>query len=248
VIVLDGVTKAYGQQTVLRGVSLDVRPGEVLAVVGPNGAGKSTMLRILAGILHADAGTATVNGIAAGDPEARRSLGYLPQKPGVPGNTSLLSLARLVAEVRGLKAAAGSDVLESIGLAHRMHANIAELSGGQRQRLMLALATLGPVTALLLDEPGISLDADGAEEVHALIRDARARGTAVLFASHHLGDVAALADRVAIVVDGVVVVQGTLLELARRAGVAWTTTGPPPMETIYRLLVARNRSWVREVA
>ena len=247
-IILDGITKAYGARQILRGVNLEVRPSEVVALVGPNGAGKSTTLRIAAGIISADAGIAMINGIASDDPRARRSLGYLPQKPGVPGNTAVFRLARLVSDVRGLPSSAGRDVLERAGLSSRMHATIAELSGGQRQRLMLALATLGTVTSLLLDEPGISLDADGAEEVHFRIHNARVRGTAVLFASHHLADVAVLADRIAIMVDGLVTEQGTLAELARRAGVPWTVSGQAPIDTIYRNLVARSRGPVKVVA
>lgn len=240
-IVLENLTKAYGKQPVLRGVGLQVHPGEVVALVGPNGAGKSTTLRIVAGIIRADSGRATINGIDARSLVARRLLGYLPQKAGVPSATSLGALVRLVADVRGVPVSKALEALESAGLESRMDATLAELSGGQRQRVMLVLATLGPVISLLLDEPGISLDADGAEDVHARIRAARARGTAVLFASHHLADVAALADRVAILVDGLVAAEGTLPALARRAGVAWTGTAEAPIETIYRTLVARSR-------
>ena len=239
--------KSYGAHAALKGVSLDVAPGEVLALVGPNGAGKSTLLRIIAGVIQQDAGSATLAGRPSSEWSARRSLGYLPQKPGVAPNTSLLSLARLVADMRGLPPDTGQQVLQDIGLGSRLTAAIGELSGGQRQRLMLALATLGPIEALLLDEPGISLDADGAEEVHARIREARARGTAVLFASHHLSDVALLADRVAILVDGVIEAHGTMAELARRAAVPWNG-GQPPLEAIYRTLVARSRGWKPEVA
>lgn len=246
-IAATGLMKSYGPHSVVKGVSLDVAPGEVLALVGPNGAGKSTVLRIIAGVIQPDAGTATLAGRPSTDWNARTSLGYLPQKPGVAPNTSLLSLARLVAEMRGLPAAKGQQVLHEMGLGFRLNAAIGELSGGQRQRLMLALATLGPVDALLLDEPGISLDADGAEDVHARIREARARGTAVLFASHHLSDVAMLADRVAILVNGVIEAQGTMAELARRAAVPWIG-GLPPLEAIYRTLVARSRGWRPEVA
>jgi len=242
-----GLTKSYGPHAALRGVDLDVAPGEVLALVGPNGAGKSTILRIIAGIIRPDAGVATLAGRSSTEWAARMSLGYLPQKPGVAPNTSLLSLARLVAEMRGLPAGAGKEVLREIGLGFRLDALVNELSGGQRQRLMLALATLGPVDALLLDEPGISLDAEGAEDVHARIRAARARGSAVLFASHHLSDVALLADRVAILVNGTVEAQGSMAELARRAGVPWNA-GQPPLEAIYRTLVARSRGWIPEVA
>jgi ABC-type multidrug transport system ATPase subunit len=245
---VEDLVKAYGRHPVLSGVSLQVAPGEVLALVGPNGAGKSTTLRILAGIIRPDSGVATVGGRAAMDPRARRALGYLPQKPGVPGATSLLSLANLVAAVRDLPQGTGKTLLAATGFAQREAATLAELSGGQRQRLMLALATLGPVSSLLLDEPGISLDADGADDVHERIREARERGTAVLFTSHHLSDVSLLADRVAVMVQGAVIAQGTLAELAKRAGVASSPGGPPSLEMIYRKLVARSRASIREVA
>ena len=247
-IQVNDLTKSYAGRPVLRSVSLQVEPGQVVALVGPNGAGKSTTLRILAGIVSADSGTATVNGISAGMPEARRSLGYLPQKPGVANSTSLQSLAELVADLRGLPNGSAARLLVACGFGRRMQATIGELSGGQRQRLMLALATLGPVDALLLDEPGISLDADGADEVHARIRAARSRGSAVLFTSHHLADVAALADRIAVMVEGAVIAQGTPLELARRAGFTWKAGGSPSLEAVYRSLVARSRSSIKEVA
>jgi ABC-2 type transport system ATP-binding protein len=247
-IKVDNLGKAYRGHPVLRAVSLQVEPGQVLALVGPNGAGKSTTLRILAGIVTADAGAATINGVPAGCSQARRSLGYLPQKPGVANSTSLLSLARLVTEVRGLPSDSATRLLADCGFSGRMHATIGELSGGQRQRLMLALATVGPVTALLLDEPGISLDADGADDAHLRIREARARGTAVLFTSHHLADVAALADRIAVMVEGVVIAQGTPVELARRAGMTWNPGSSASFEAVYRYLVTRSRSAVKEVA
>ncbi|HEY6784125.1 MAG TPA: hypothetical protein VI159_04195, partial [Gemmatimonadales bacterium] len=111
-------------------------------------------------------------------------------------------------------------------------------SGGQRQRVMLVLATLGAVEALLLDEPSISLDTEGAEEVRDAISAARFDGAAILFASHHLSDVARLADRIAVMVEGRVVACGTVEELARRAGVAWDPREPEaPIERIYRNLI-----------
>jgi ABC-type multidrug transport system ATPase subunit len=242
-----GLVKSYGSHPALRGVNLEVAAGEVLALVGPNGAGKSTILRILAGVIRPDEGVATIAGRSATDWRARKGLGYLPQKPGVAAATSIQSLAHLVATMRGLPEEAGTRLLQDPGLGLRLNGTIGELSGGQRQRLMLALATLGPIDALLLDEPGISLDADGAEDVHARIRKARAAGTAVLFASHHLSDVALLADRVAVLVNGVVKAHGTMAELARRAAIPWNG-GHPPLEAIYRSLVARSRGWVPEVA
>lgn len=241
---LRGLTKRYGDRVALAPLDLDVGTGEVVALVGPNGAGKSTTLRILAGIIAPSGGEAWVgdrdalrDGVAA-----RQRVGYLSQKLGVPQATVLGDLAELVAAARRVATSVAEGALAATGLGERLGATLAELSGGQRQRALLALATLGDVDVLLLDEPGISLDAEGAEDVRAAIRAARDRGAAVLFASHDLYDVALLADHLVVLVDGHVVARGTLAELAAAAGVRWNgETAEPPIERIYRVLVERGR-------
>jgi len=237
--------KDFGNRIALAPIDLDVRAGETVALVGPNGAGKSTLLRLLAGIITPSGGTAQIDGrdIVTAGPDARRRLGYLAQRLGVPGSTVLGDLARLVATVRGLHASVAFAALDRAGFGLRLGAPLAELSGGQRQRAMLELAGLGDVGVLLLDEPSISLDADGAEDVRHAIRAARARGAAVLFASHHLHDVALLADRIVLLVEGRRVLEGTIAELAAAAGVAWHPDDTdPPIERIYRILVRRSRN------
>jgi len=244
VIRLEELQKSYGGRLALEPLNLDVAPGEVVALVGPNGAGKSTTLRTLAGIVRPSGGRAFIAGhdVVTDAVAARRHLGYLSQRLGVPASTVLRDLAELVARVRGVAPATAVQTLTTAGLSDRLRSTVGELSGGQRQRLMIGLATLGPVTALLLDEPGISLDAEGSEEVRRAICDARDRGTAVLFASHQLHDVALLADRIVVMVQGRLVAQGSLAELAQAAGVACDAAPPePPIERIYRILVSRGR-------
>lgn len=245
-ILLQGVSKRFGIRTALAELSLRVVPGEVVALVGPNGAGKSTALRILAGIIRPSGGAAAIGDLdVVREPAAaRRRLGYLPQRLGVPSTTVVGDLAALVAAVRGVSAADARACLAEAGLDARAGATLAQLSGGERQRVMLALATLGRVEALLLDEPSISLDVEGAEDVRAAIRAAQRRGAAVLFASHHLHDVALLGDRIVVMVDGRVSAEGTLGELATTAGVPWRggqDVVDPPIERIYRVLVSRGR-------
>jgi ABC-2 type transport system ATP-binding protein len=246
-IALRAVGKRFGTRRALWPLSLEVAPGEVVALIGPNGAGKSTALRILAGVLHADEGTAAIAGHdVAREPEAaRRALGYLPQKLGVPLTTGVADLGALVAAARGLPPQEAFEALRAARLGDRLGATLGELSGGERQRALLALATLGAVSALVLDEPSISLDADGAEDVRVAIRDARRRDVGVLFASHHLSDVAALADRIVVLVDGRAVATGSLGDLAAAAGVSWSADAvEAPLERIYRVLVQRSRGAV----
>ena len=241
---LERLHKAYGACTALESLTLDVAPGEVVALVGPNGAGKSTTLRALAGLIRPTGGRASIGGhdVVTDATAARSRLGYLPQHSGAPETTVLADLAALVAGIRVIPLTHAIDVLAAAGLAERLGCTLGELSGGQRQRAMVALATLGPVTVLLLDEPGISLDSEGSEHVRQAICHARSRGTAVLFASHHLQDVAMLADRIAVMVQGRLVAQGTLAQLALAAGVSCESAAvDTPIERIYHILVRRGR-------
>jgi ABC-type multidrug transport system ATPase subunit len=226
-------------------LSLDVAAGEVVALVGPNGAGKSTTLRALAGVIRPSGGRAWIGGhdVVAEPAEARRQLGYLSQRGGVPLSTVVGDIAELVARVRNVEWREAIESLDAAGLGDRLRSTLGELSGGQRQRVMLTLAALGPITSLLLDEPSISLDSEGSEEVRLAIRNARERGAAILFASHHLYDVATLADRIIVMVEGRVVAEGALPVLAEVAGVPWESAdaAEPPIERIYRTLVTRGR-------
>jgi ABC-type multidrug transport system ATPase subunit len=231
-IELRQVWKRFGDRMALESTDLTVNGGETVALVGPNGAGKSTALRILAGVVRASGGTASIDG----------NVAYLAQRLGVPQTTAVRDLAALVGAARGVSQDAVVEALHVAGLEDRLDATLADLSGGQRQRVMLALATVGPVGALLLDEPSISLDIEGAADVRAAILAARGRGAAVLFASHHLHDVATLADRIVLLVSGRIVAQGSLAELAAKAGVPCTVgIADPPIERIYRVLVDRGR-------
>jgi ABC-type multidrug transport system ATPase subunit len=231
-IELQQVWKRFGDRVALRPMDLIVRGGETVALVGPNGAGKSTALRILAGVVQPTGGTAKIAG----------NVAYVAQRLGVPQTTVVADLAALVASARGLSQNAVHAALASAGLGDRMHSTLRDLSGGQRQRVLLALATVGNVGALLLDEPSISLDLEGAEDIRAAIAAARQRGAAVLFSSHHLHDVALLAERIVLLVDGGIVAQGSLAELAAAAGVpCGAGLADPPIERIYRVLVKRSR-------
>ena len=244
---LEELHKSYDGRLALEPLTLEVAAGEVVALVGPNGAGKSTTLRALAGLIQPTGGRASIgeHDVVTDAVASRQRLGYLSQRLGVPASTVLHDLVELVARVRGVAPATAVQTLTASGLGDRLWSTMGELSGGQRQRVMIALATLGPVTALLLDEPSISLDADGSEEVRRAICEARDRGTAVLFASHQLHDVAELADRIVVMVQGRVVAQGSLAGLAQAAGVVCDPAPPePPIERIYRILVSRGRESV----
>jgi Cu-processing system ATP-binding protein len=235
-ICVERLTKRFGSREAVRDLSVAVGPGEVVAVVGPNGAGKSTLLKAVVGIVRPTGGRITVGGhdVEAEAVAARRLVGYVPQRLAFPDHVTPLELCRLVGTLRGVGAsdADAGAALDAVALRERARSGVRDLSGGQRQRLSLALALVGAPRALVFDEPSISLDADGAEVVRAAIFSAKTRGAAILFATHHQHEVAALADRVVVLSHG---------QAVARAGAA-EIQGPGGFEAFYRDALRREVS------
>ena len=213
-----GLRKTYRDRTVLDGVDLHVGAGQVVGLLGPNGAGKTTTVKSLLGMVHLDGGSASVLGRPAGDPAARRALGYLPEQfqyPGwLDGRQVLATHARLIGLPRSEHDRAISDALHLVGLAGRGGDRVSGYSKGMQQRLGLATAVLGSPTLVILDEPTSALDPIGRREVRDLIRALRDRGTAVLLNSHLLGEVEQVCDHIVILDRGRVVRSGALSDIA----------------------------------
>lgn len=221
-----GLYKSYRKRTVLDEVDLHVAPGQVVGLLGPNGAGKTTTVKALLGMVHLNAGAATVLGRPTGDPAARRAVGYLPEQFRYPdwlsGRQVLAFHARLVGLPADQHAEAVTDALGLVGLAGRGDDRVGGYSKGMQQRLGLATAVLGRPDLVILDEPTSALDPIGRREVRDLIRALRDRGTAVLLNSHLLGEVEQVCDHVVILHRGRVVHSGPLAHLATGAEVRIT--------------------------
>jgi Cu-processing system ATP-binding protein len=231
----DRFTKRFGDLLAVDALELALAPGETLAVIGPNGSGKTTSLKAVVGLVRPSAGRVTVAGLdAAGDPAARARVGYLPQRLSFPEGMSGREAIRFYARLRGAPLSEADALLERVGLADAAHRTADAYSGGMRQRLGLAVALLGRPEALVLDEPSAALDPTGALLVRDLIRAIRADGTTVLLSSHDLGEVAALADRVAIFAGGRLRALGTPAELERALPVTVFPGAVPPLEAVYR--------------
>ena len=209
--------KAYGERVALHGLDLKVEPGEVFGFLGPNGAGKTTAVKILTGLVRADAGVARVLGRPVGEPAARRRIGYLPEhfrfQEWATGEELLDLHGRLAGLPAARRAARVAEVLELVGLAGRGRQRIRSYSKGMAQRIGLAQALLHDPELVLLDEPTSALDPVGRREVRDLIRELRGRGVTVFLNSHLLGEVELVCDRVAIIDRGRVVRGGRLAEL-----------------------------------
>jgi ABC-2 type transport system ATP-binding protein len=206
------LTKSYGTRPAVRDVTFEAGCG-VTGILGPNGAGKSTLLRCLAGLSGWDAGEVLVGGVdpARKPTDARRMIGFMPERVAFPLEMRVERYLRFVSEMKGidrrLRAEAVDIALRGARLEGMRSRILGNLSKGYRQRVGLAQALLGKPAVLVLDEPSAGLDPLNVMEFRAVIRDC-ARDRAVLVSTHMLPEARLLCDRVVVMSDGVVVHQG----------------------------------------
>jgi ABC-2 type transport system ATP-binding protein len=211
------LVKHYGHHTAVDGVSLDVSPGEIVALIGPNGAGKSTTLEIILGLRAADGGN-----VVFWRDDPRREIGIQLQiTPFFRGLTAAENL-HLFASFYGVRLSRTqiAALLDRCDLADAARTEAAKLSGGQQKRLAIALALTHSPRLLFLDEPTAALDPRARHDIRALIRSLSSAGVAVVFTSHDMEEVGKLADRVVLIVAGHVRADGAPVELLARFGVA----------------------------
>jgi ABC-2 type transport system ATP-binding protein len=212
-----GLTKSYGDLDVLRGVDIDVAPGSIFALLGSNGAGKTTVVKILATLLEADGGTAVVNGfdvITQAD-AVRQSISLTGQFAAVDEILTGRENLVLIAKLRHLEqpGRTADELLERFALTDAGNRRVATYSGGMRRRLDIAMSLIGDPPVIFLDEPTTGLDPHARLEVWQAVRELAQGGTTVLLTTQYLDEAEQLADRIAILHDGRIIVDGTLAEL-----------------------------------
>ncbi len=214
-----GLRKSYKDLEVLKGVDLDVARGSILALLGSNGAGKTTLVRILATLLKADSGTATVSGldVAAQPAKVREAISLTGQFAAVDEILTGRENLVMIAGLRRVKGAAkvADGLLARFGLADAAGRRVATYSGGMRRRLDIAMSLIGDPRVVFLDEPTTGLDPEGRLEVWQVIQDLASGGTTVLLTTQYLDEAERLADRIAILHGGTIITSGTLAELRK---------------------------------
>jgi ABC-2 type transport system ATP-binding protein len=216
---VQGLVKSYKQLEALRGVDFEVARGGIFALLGPNGAGKTTVVKILSTLLKADTGTASVNGldVATQAAEVRASISLTGQFAAVDEILSGRENLVLVARLRHLQdpGAIADALLERFSLTDAATRKVATYSGGMRRRLDIAMSLIGNSPVIFLDEPTAGLDPQGRIEVWQAVKDLAEGGTTVLLTTQYLDEAEHLADRIAILHGGRIIVNGTLAELKR---------------------------------
>jgi len=210
--------KVFGHQVAVVDLTLDVRPGETLALLGPNGSGKTTTLKAAAGLIRPTSGEVLLGepGHPASLPSARNLVSFLPQRVTFPDTLTGRDVIEFYRELRGTPAARTDEVLRFASLNGAAGRPVGTYSGGMLQRLGLAVAVLPQAPVFLLDEPTAALDPDGLAAFYLVVEHHVAEGRTVLFTSHQLGDVERLADRFAVLVAGRLVAVLTQRELHDR--------------------------------
>ena len=214
---VQGLEKSYRDVVVLRGVDFDVERGSIVALLGSNGAGKTTVVKILSTLLEADAGTANVNGfdVATQPEQVRESISLTGQFAAVDEILTGRENLVLVGQLRHLSDAGtiADDLLDRFSLRDAGARRVSTYSGGMRRRLDIAMSLIGNPQVIFLDEPTTGLDPQARIEVWQAVKELAEHGTTVLLTTQYLDEAEQLADRIAILHEGRIIVNGTLTEL-----------------------------------
>jgi ABC-2 type transport system ATP-binding protein len=250
ILSFDGIRKAYGQTVALRGVSFDVHAGEIFGLLGPNGAGKSTLIRILMDIIRADSGEIRVFG------EVRRRdhldrLGYLPEERGLYTKQPVLDVMTYFGALKGLGRSEARQRslawLEKVELPHVAGWKVDRLSKGMSQKVQIAAVLLSDPQVCVLDEPTTGLDPVNVRLVQDLLLERRRAGRTTILSTHHMNQVEALCDRVALISHGQLMVYGAVDEVRRthsRPEIRVHAVGPlPPLPQIASVVEEGDGSW-----
>ena len=240
VVELIAARKRYGPVEALRGVSLAIEPGEIVAMLGPNGAGKTTSISLMLGLRQPTGGQVRLFGMPPADRRVRSRAGVMLQESGTTGVLTVRELVTLFGTYYPSPLPADQAVAMA-GLADRAAARVGTLSGGQRQRLYFALAICGDPDVLFLDEPTVGMDIEARRAFVASIQALAAAGKTVVFTTHYLREAEELARRIVVVDHGLVIADATPRELMSKVSakrVRFAVAGPLPADSFGGLAVA----------
>jgi ABC-2 type transport system ATP-binding protein len=245
-IQVKGLQKSFKKINVLKGVDFEVEKGSIFALLGSNGAGKTTIVKILTTLLKPDGGTAVVNGfeVVSKGEEVRQSISLTGQFAAVDevltGRENLIMIARL-RHLQDLRQIA-DDLLKRFGLLEAADRRVATYSGGMHRRLDIAMSLIGKPPVIFLDEPTTGLDPEGRLEVWKIVKELAGSGTTVFLTTQYLEEAEQLADRIAILHEGRIIANGTLIELKKMfpPAKAEFVEKQPSLEEIFLAIIGKK--------
>lgn len=208
-IKVNNFTKTYGNFIAVDGISFEVNKGEVFGILGPNGAGKTSTLECLEGLRTPDGGTIDIMGVdpSKDDKKLKNLIGVQLQSSGLPSTITVKEAMQLFSAYHDVKPR--YDLLKRLNLWDKLNTQYQALSGGQQKRLLISLAVCHDPQILILDEPTAALDVESRVELHSLMNELKAQGTTILLATHDMAEAEKMADRIAILLKGKIMVIDT---------------------------------------
>lgn len=210
------MTKDFGTIQAVKGVDLDIAPGELFGLIGHNGAGKSTLFKMMLGLIPVTRGQIRLDGESVTGPrfrETRRKIGYLPENVVLYDNLTGLETLFFFADLKAVPRNECAGLLDKVGLSHAAGRRVREYSKGMRQRLGFAQALLGTPRLLFLDEPTTGLDPGAIRDFYRILRELKAEGVTMVLTSHILAEIQERVDRLAIMEGGLIRATGTVQDL-----------------------------------
>jgi ABC-2 type transport system ATP-binding protein len=206
IVEVTGLTKVYDKKKVVKGITFDVKKGEIFGILGPNGAGKTTTLEMLEAQRPIDGGTAILDGldVSQNQQKIKAIIGVQPQTPSFEEKTKLTELIKIFASAYGERVHP-RKFLEEVQLLEKANSYPEELSGGQRQRFSIAVALVHRPKVFFLDEPTTGLDPQARRNLWDLIREVRDKGVTVIMTTHYMDEAELLCDRVAVMDNGKII-------------------------------------------
>ena len=217
ILVVEKLSKVYGDNEVVKGISFSVKKGEIFGILGPNGAGKTTTLEMIETLRPIDGGKAILDGVnVAEDPQRIKYLiGVQPQSAAFQDKTKLTEVIQLFAAAYGERVNAG-EFLADVDLTEKANSYTEQLSGGQKQRLSIATALVHNPKVFFMDEPTTGLDPQARRNLWDLIKQVRDKGITVILTTHYLEEAEILCDRVAIMDNGKIIAMDTPKSLVKQ--------------------------------
>ena len=221
VLEVSGLTKAFGEKTVVDDVSFEVRRGEMFGFLGPNGSGKTTTIRMCLGIMRANSGSVRLLG-SHPDLSTLKRVGYLPEERGLTKKVKVVEVLRFLGRLKGMSKSDAQgralELLERVGLHEHANKPVEGLSRGMTQLVQFAGAILHDPELIILDEPFSGLDPLNVTLMKEMLAERQRAGATVMFSTHIMSDVEELCERVALISDGRLLLYGNLAEIKRRRG------------------------------
>lgn len=219
-VLLEGITKTIKKQVIIKGLNLEIEKGQVMALCGGNGAGKSTILRMIAGISQPNSGSIIIGGLRWTDDRKRYAelIGYMPDDFRFSHGLTAYETLAFWAALRGISMNRVKELLQLVGLEHTGKKAVSSFSKGMRQRIMFAQALLANPPVILMDEPTNGLDPFWIESFVHIVKETAANGTSVIFSTHQLQVAEALADRIALLKDGQIEIEGSSADIRDQLG------------------------------